>query len=218
MPSTFVFAIASASAAAATTNAIVSFRRGQSMRKLVRPAGGGGGGRGRKSSSVRVSAASCPEIEALKVKPGWHPDGSPEERVKQLGLELDGRVATNPAGTARSVSMNLCSTHTPNNNNFFIFFLAKRACVPFFFIFFALHPSINLSFKPPFFRAAVVVEPQICDAIPQCVDLIASYERTCENDAQTRLDPHAQVSSTPRCWWATWRTSAARRGLITASS
>ena len=95
MPSTFVFAIASASAAAATTNAIVSFRRGQSTRKLVRPAGAGG------RKSVRVSAASCPEIEALKVKPGWHPDGSPEERVKQLGLELDGRIATNPAGTAR---------------------------------------------------------------------------------------------------------------------
>jgi hypothetical protein len=95
MPSPFVFALASASAAAATTNAIVSFRRhskssSQSQRKLgttVRP----------HTRNVRVAA--CPEIEALKVKPAWHPEGTPEERVKQLGLELDGRVATNPAGT-----------------------------------------------------------------------------------------------------------------------
>ena len=32
--------------------------------------------------------------------PPWHEEGSPEERVKQLGLELDGRVATNPAGVS----------------------------------------------------------------------------------------------------------------------
>jgi hypothetical protein len=94
MPSPFVFALASASAAAATTNAIVSFRRhskssSSQSRKLgtLRP----------HTRNVRVAA--CPEIEALKVKPAWHPEGTPEERVKQLGLELDGRVATNPAGT-----------------------------------------------------------------------------------------------------------------------
>ena len=44
------------------------------------------------------TAASSPEIEALRVCPGWHENGSPEERVKELGLELEGRVAKNPAG------------------------------------------------------------------------------------------------------------------------
>lgn len=52
--------------------------------------------RGDRRRSVR--AAACPEIEALRERPSWHPDGTPEERVAQLGLELDGRVATNPAG------------------------------------------------------------------------------------------------------------------------
>lgn len=90
---------ASASAAAATTNAVVSYRRHASKsrhpqeRKFGAPKAAGGSRR-----NVRASAASCAEIEALRVKPGWHPDGSPEERVKQLGLQLDGRIATNPAG------------------------------------------------------------------------------------------------------------------------
>ena len=105
MPSTFVFAIASASAAAATTNAIVSFRRQSSAKSSggrrknlgAAPSSSSPAAHGRRGA-VRV-AASCPEIEALKVKPSWHPEGSPEERVKQLGLELDGRIATNPAGT-----------------------------------------------------------------------------------------------------------------------
>jgi len=35
------------------------------------------------------------------VVPGWHPEGTPEERVVQLGLELGGRVATNPAGVGQ---------------------------------------------------------------------------------------------------------------------
>ena len=57
----------------------------------------------RSSTTPRASASSrdtthCPEIEALKTKPPWHELGTPEERVAQLGLELDGRVATNPAG------------------------------------------------------------------------------------------------------------------------
>ena len=46
----------------------------------------------------RTRASASPEIEALRVKPGWHPEGSPEERVKQLGYDLEGRCATNPAG------------------------------------------------------------------------------------------------------------------------
>jgi enamine deaminase RidA (YjgF/YER057c/UK114 family) len=45
-----------------------------------------------------VKVNSSPEIEALRVMPSWHEAGSPEERVKQLGLDLDGRVAANPAG------------------------------------------------------------------------------------------------------------------------
>ena len=53
----------------------------------------------RRGAAVTPFASA--EIEALRVCPPWHEEGSPEERVKQLGLELDGRVATNPAGVFR---------------------------------------------------------------------------------------------------------------------
>ena len=52
----------------------------------------------RASASSRDDTTHCPEIEALKTKPPWHELRTPEQRVAQLGLELDGRVATNPAG------------------------------------------------------------------------------------------------------------------------
>ena len=52
-------------------------------------------------AAARRSPFASAEIEALRVCPPWHEEGSPEERVKQLGLELDGRVATNPAGVFR---------------------------------------------------------------------------------------------------------------------
>lgn len=48
-----------------------------------------------------VTPHASPEIEALRACPPWHEEGSPEERVVQLGLELDGRIATNPAGVFR---------------------------------------------------------------------------------------------------------------------
>ena len=124
MPSNYVVSIASATAAAVTANVMWSVQLKKMTRKLARPAGGRKSSMSSRSSPFLPSAKSCPEIEALKVKPGWHPDGSPEERVKQLGLELDGRIATNPAGTARSVSMNVAAhahTDTNNDNNSFYF-------------------------------------------------------------------------------------------------
>ena len=103
MPNAVLVALASASFTAASGAALthIRARRNPSAARLHSP-------RSPKKSThhrhhrhhhrhIRTHAAS-PEIEALRVKPGWHPDGSPEERVEQLGLELDGRCATNPAG------------------------------------------------------------------------------------------------------------------------
>ena len=104
MPNAVLVALASASFTAASGAALthIRARRNPSAARLHSP-------RSPKKSTqhrhhhrhhhrhIRTHATS-PEIEALRVKPGWHPDGSPEERVQQLGLELDGRCATNPAG------------------------------------------------------------------------------------------------------------------------
>jgi len=81
-------------------------RRAEKARVAARRRDGGVGNgsslnRGRDSATSRVHAS--PEIEALRVVPPWHEEGSPEERVKQLGLDLEGRIATNPAGVFRPV-------------------------------------------------------------------------------------------------------------------
>ena len=102
MPSpSLVVALAASSAVAGYATAALA-RRGDD-RRGARPS------RAPSSSGLKplrrrrhhhLARATTPELDALRAAtpPAWHEDGSPEERVAQLGLELDGRVATNPAG------------------------------------------------------------------------------------------------------------------------
>jgi len=103
MPNAVLVALASASFTAASGAALTHIRshRNPSAARLngiitPREKAHPSSSHGHRHGRTRASAS--PEIEALRVKPGWHPEGSPETRVKQLGYDLEGRCATNPAG------------------------------------------------------------------------------------------------------------------------
>jgi enamine deaminase RidA (YjgF/YER057c/UK114 family) len=102
MPNAVLVALASASLTAASGAALTHIRshRNPSAARLhgTSPLGKKRTHRHHGHRHGRTRASASPEIEALRVKPGWHPEGSPETRVKQLGYDLEGRCATNPAG------------------------------------------------------------------------------------------------------------------------
>ena len=60
----------------------------------------GAGVQGVQGRAVASSAPSSPEVARLLAlnRPERHPRGSPEERVRELGLVLDGRLPANPQG------------------------------------------------------------------------------------------------------------------------
>ena len=101
MPSpSLVVALAASSAVAGYATAALA-RRGDD-RRGARPsrAPSSSGLKPHRRRHHHLARATTPELDALRAAtpPAWHEDGSPEERVAQLGLELDGRVATNAAG------------------------------------------------------------------------------------------------------------------------
>ena len=100
MPNAVLVALASASFTAASGAALTHIRshRNPSAARLHGTSPLGKKRTHRHHRHGRTRASASPEIEALRVKPGWHPEGSPETRVKQLGYDLEGRCATNPAG------------------------------------------------------------------------------------------------------------------------
>ena len=102
MPNAVLVALASASLTAASGAALTHIRshRNPSAARLhgTSPLGKKRTHRHHGHRHGRTRASASPEIEALRVKPGWHPEGSPETRVKQLGYDLEGRCAPNPAG------------------------------------------------------------------------------------------------------------------------
>lgn len=56
---------------------------------------------GARRVRARAMAPLAPQLRALIERdsaPQWHAEGTPEERVKALGIELEGRVPTNPQG------------------------------------------------------------------------------------------------------------------------
>ena len=60
----------------------------------------GAGVQGVQGRAAASSAPSSPEVARLLAlnRPERHPRGSPEERVRELGLVLDGRLPANPQG------------------------------------------------------------------------------------------------------------------------
>ena len=60
----------------------------------------GAGVRGVQGRATASSVPSSPEVARLLAlnRPERHPRGSPEERVRELGLVLDGRLPANPQG------------------------------------------------------------------------------------------------------------------------
>ena len=65
--------------------------RAPQLRRGARAGAGAGAG-----ADAGADADPVARLRALQSE--RHPEGTPEERVAQLGLELDGRVPTNPQG------------------------------------------------------------------------------------------------------------------------